>query len=120
MLSNSSFQVLLKINNNGKELIGPIYQSNIKLFIDEIVRKSNINNINTDKIVADVYNKLKEINTTSDIDEQIISSASELACEHYDYPKIAMYLLIRNLHLNTHSNYLDVVRALRINLDAEG
>ena len=118
--SKPNFRVSVQIDRNGSKVLKSLEPQNIKSFIDTIVAKGNIQGLNTDRIVNDVYHKLKEINTIADIDQQIISSASELACEHYDYPKIAMYLLIRNLHKSTHDNYVDVVRDLRVNLDSDG
>ena len=100
--------------------IHPLKYSNLKKSIQLICQKINSPNLNIEKITSNVYSKLKTQNTPQDIDEQIITSSSEMATSHYDYPKIAVWILINNLHKDTHDDYLEVVHVLRSNINKKG
>lgn len=89
-------------------------------YIEIICREMKIMHLDINKITDNVYPKLKENNTIKDIEEQIIISASEMIIEHYDYPKIAIYILISNLQQQTNDDYLETVRKLRANVNKKG
>lgn len=94
--------------------------ANLKKSIQIICQKINAPHLNVDRITSSVYSKLKTHNTLREIDDQIIATTSELVIEHYDYPRIAVWLLINNLHQNTHNDYVEVVRELRANVNIKG
>ena len=58
-------------------------------YILEICKKMKLMHLDIDKIVNNVYPKLKNINTANDINEIIIMYATEMICDHYDYQYIA-------------------------------
>ena len=91
------------------------YQT-LKKYISVICDKLNIKHLDVEKITNNVYPKLKSKNTVQDIDDQIIVCSSEMVIDHYDYPKIATYILINNLHKNTCDKYLDVAKQLIFNV----
>ncbi|AZL89266.1 ribonucleoside-diphosphate reductase large subunit [Megavirus baoshan] len=105
----------LKIIIDGN--IMPLYRGIIKQYIESISQKMEINDIDIDAIVNNVYPKLKDINTLDDIQNQIIASSSEMMIDHYNYPKIATWILINNLHEHTHEDYFHVVSELRSNIN---
>nr|WBF70676.1 ribonucleoside-diphosphate reductase large subunit [Megavirus caiporensis] len=119
------------INNNNRENdnnlkiiidgnVIPLYRDIIKQYIESISQKMEINDIDIDAIVNNVYPKLKDINTLDDIQNQIIASSSEMMIDHYNYPKIAIWILINNLHEHTHDDYFHVVSELRSNINKNG
>ena len=85
-----------------------------------IRRKIEWSNLDLPKLALKVYTHLKIINTLSEIDEQIISSVSDMLTSHYDYSSIAIHILIDNLHNSTHDDYLLVVRELADNVNKNG
>jgi ribonucleotide reductase alpha subunit len=92
----------------------------IKKYILAICQKMNVQHLDTDKIAKNVYPKLKNVNTITEVDDQIVMSATEMVTDHYDYPCIATWILITDLHNNTHDDYLKVVRQLRNNINKKG
>ncbi|ANB50699.1 putative ribonucleotide reductase large subunit [Powai lake megavirus] len=115
------------VNNNAENLkiivdgnTMPLYRGIIKQYIESISQKMEINDIDIDAIVNNVYPKLKDINTLDDIQNQIIASSSEMMIDHYNYPKIAVWILINNLHEHTHDDYFHVVSELRNNINKNG
>lgn len=112
-------QTFLKINHNGIEKTIPLSIDYIRTYLVSICAVINDKNIDVETILNNVYQKLKTINTIDDINEQIISTTSEMASDHHAYPKIATYILIRKLHKNTHSNYEDVIKDLLYNVDSD-
>ena len=89
-------------------------------YILEICKKMKLMHLDIDKIVNNVYPKLKNINTANDINEIIIMSATEMICDHYDYQYIATYLLIKKLHENTFSDYLKIIEQMETNINKKG
>nr|URM62146.1 ribonucleoside diphosphate reductase large subunit [Mimivirus sp.] len=115
------------VNNNDENLkiiidgnTMPLYRGIIKQYIESISQKMEINDIDIDAIVNNVYPKLKDINTLDDIQNQIIASSSEMMIDHYNYPKIATWILINNLHEHTHDDYFHVVSELHNNINKNG
>ncbi|YP_004894644.1 ribonucleotide reductase [Megavirus chiliensis] len=108
----------LKIIIDGNTM--PLYRGIIKQYIESISQKMEINDIDIDAIVNNVYPKLKDINTLDDIQNQIIASSSEMMIDHYNYPKIATWILINNLHEHTHDDYFHVVSELHNNINKNG
>lgn len=89
-------------------------------FIISIVEQVNCNNLDGYKLANNVYPKLKTLNTIEDIKEQIITCASEMIVDHYDYQKIAMWILISDLHKKTHDDFLKVTEQLYNNINING
>ena len=98
----------------------PLKANYILAYLKTICNKINIVVPDINKLLSNVYPKLKKINTVDDIDEQIIASASEMVIDHYIYQKIGIYLLIRNLHKSTDTDYSKVVQELLTNTDLRG
>uniref|UniRef100_A0A6G6AD20 Ribonucleoside-diphosphate reductase n=1 Tax=Borely moumouvirus TaxID=2712067 RepID=A0A6G6AD20_9VIRU len=117
-----------KIINTGDNIVSviingtlqPLYKQVVKQYVNSIFQKMNIGHLNIDPLVDNVYPKLKDVNTLLDVENQIIASSTEMLADHYDYPKTAVYILINNLHENTHEDYLKVVRIMRKNINKNG
>lgn len=90
----------------------------VKQYIDSICQKTNTEHLDTIKLTKSIYPKLKDVNTSDEIKEQIISCSTEMILEHYDYPKIAMWIIISDLHASTHDDYLKVLDQMRSNINA--
>lgn len=75
----------------------------------------NDNDIDLNKIVESVYPKLKTYNTIEELEEQIISSSTEMIIDHYNYPKIAINILIKRLHNETSNNFIEITKQLKEN-----
>jgi ribonucleoside-diphosphate reductase subunit M1 len=89
-------------------------------FINMLCMRLDVLHLNTKKITDSVYSKLKEKNTINDIEEQIISVTSNFVTEHYDYPKLAVWILIKRLHKNTSSDFLETTELLYNNVNKFG
>src|ERR1700688_1521128 len=100
--------------------IAPLDKSYVRSYLTAINKCINSDNINVDTLLENVYPKLKRVNTLDDINDQIIASASEMIIDHYEYQKIAVYLLIKTLHKTTESDYAKMVRLLFENVDGTG
>lgn len=61
------------------------------------------------RMATNVYPKLLSENTIKDIDNVIVSVATNMMVEHYDYEKIAVRILIDRLHSTTHEDYAKVL-----------
>lgn len=105
---------------DGNNTINELFKKNLSDYITEICVERNITYLDVSKITNNVFSQLKKINTLDEIDCQIISSASEMAAIHYDYPQIAMYLLISALHKNTTSNFSELCDILINNVNEKG
>lgn len=92
----------------------------IKKYISTICDKIGANELDVDKITNNVYPKLKTVNTIDEVEEQIVACASEMVVDHYDYPKIATWILITNLHKSTETDYVRVVEQLQSNINKKG
>ena len=92
----------------------------VRSYINAIAQNMNVMHLNIDKLANNVYPKLKTKNTIEDLQFQIITSASEMVTDHYDYPSIATWILINNLHKNTHSDYMKVVEEMKSNVNKKG
>ena len=92
----------------------------IHKYISTICQKMKIEHLEIDKITKNVYPKLKQKNTIKELEDQIIMCASEMVTDHYDYPCIATWILINNLHENTYDDYLKVIKQLRSNANKKG
>lgn len=100
--------------------VRPLESESIYMYIESICQKMNLEHLDIDKIVSNVYPKLKTMNTFDDINDQIVSSASDMATDHYDYPNIGVCILVNNMHKNTHENYLDVANQLYTCVNKKG
>lgn len=90
--------------------ITPVHVSN---YVGKMASKLNIQPVlDYDNFSAKVFSLLKEINTVHDIDEQIIATASGSSSIHPSYDKIGLYILIRDLHNSTHSDFRNVAKEL--------
>jgi ribonucleoside-diphosphate reductase alpha subunit len=118
MSSDSSIFVRLTID--GIDKVAPLREAYIQTYLQSICAKINAPVLDINRILNNVYPKLKKINTIEDIDNQIIASVSEMATDHYIYMKIGTYLLVRDLHKSTKSDYGKVVDQLITNKDAYG
>lgn len=105
--------------SNGNE-INIFTRETLHKYLTSICQKNNIEHLDVEKIISNVYPKLKTINTPKEIDEQIIMSTTEMIIDHYDYPQIAMYILINELHRNTYDDYLMVAKDMRSTVDRRG
>ncbi|BCS83273.1 ribonucleoside-diphosphate reductase large subunit [Cotonvirus japonicus] len=106
--NNFSDTIYLEVNDQ-KQILK---RDAIKEYIDNILQQLDINYLDANKLTDRVYPKLKSVNTNNDIENQIVSSASEMVIYHHDYPKIAMWILMGNLHKNTHDDFLEVSHQL--------
>lgn len=97
-----------------------INQDYIYGYIMAICNEMNVLDLDISVITQNVYPKLKQYNTIGDIEQQIITSTIEMADIHFDYPKIATWILITNLHSSTHDDYLLVARDLKSNINQKG
>lgn len=120
VVSKTSLQIEndIYLMNGGKT--SPLRRDTIKEYIKSICQKMKVEHLDIEKVLNNVYPKLKTINTIKDIEEQIISSSSEMVVDHYDYPCIAMWILINNLHTETHEDYSKVVYQLKNNVNRKG
>ena len=105
------------VNNGLTKVLG---YDTIKKYIATICQKMHVEHLDTDKITNNVYPKLKTKNTIEEVEDQIVMCASEMVTDHYDYPCIATWILINNLHNSTHDDYLKVVRQLKNNINKKG
>ena len=100
--------------------IRQLKKETLEKFIWNICQEMKLKHLDVKKITNNIFPKLKNINTIKDINEQIISISTEMITDHYDYPCIGMWILINNLHENTESDYLKVVKLLRNNINKVG
>lgn len=77
--------------------------------IDEIIKNIKVPHLDSNTVASKVYPKLKTNNTMEEVENQIISTASELVTLHFDYPRIAVYIIIQNLHETTSDDFYEVV-----------
>lgn len=73
------------------------------------------NDIDLNKIVENIYPKLKTYNMIEELEEQIISSSTDMIIDHYNYPKIAINILIKRLHNETSTNFVEITKQLKEN-----
>ena len=106
------------IVNNGSTRV--LKHDAIKKYITTICQKMHVEHLDTEKITNNVYPKLKTRNTIEEVEDQIVMCASEMVTDHYDYPCIATWILINNLHNNTYDDYLKVVNQLKNNINKKG
>ncbi|XWV26085.1 ribonucleoside-diphosphate reductase large subunit [Tupanvirus soda lake] len=116
-INNQTHDKIYIINNGTIKLLK---FDTIKKYISVICQKMKVEHLDVDKIASNVYPKLKTKNTINEVQDQIVMSASEMVTDHYDYPCIATWILINNLHKNTHDDYLKVVQQLRSNINKKG
>ena len=109
-------QIYISENNTTRKLN---YET-IEKYITIICSKMNVGHLDIKKISDNVYPKLKKINTIHEVNNQIVMSASEMITDHYDYPAIATWILVNDLHQNTHDDYLKVAEQLYSNTNKKG
>src|SRR3984885_15164659 len=97
----------------------PLSYDIVRKYLSEIFDSIKLN-LDVDLVVSKVYPKLKFKNSLSDLRNQIIMSSSEMITDHFDYPKIAIALLIDDLHKKTDSDYGKVVDKLYLNINEKG
>jgi ribonucleoside-diphosphate reductase alpha chain len=106
------------VTSDGKKKI--LTYDKLSEYIAEICKKVNSIHLDVKKITNNVFPKLKTNNTINEVEEQIVLSTSEMATEHYDYPQVATWILISNLHENTHDDYLLTAKQLISNTNRKG
>ncbi|MEM3062063.1 MAG: ribonucleoside-diphosphate reductase subunit alpha [Nitrososphaerota archaeon] len=106
------------ISANGQ--VVALSSDTLRDYIRKICQQMKVDHLDVDKVVKHVYPKLKEINTLEEVDDQIVTTTTEMITDHYDYPCIAIWILISKLHSNTHDDYLRVVEDLRNNVNRRG
>lgn len=89
-------------------------------YLFSICQKIDKEYLDVGKITDNVYPKLKMENTLDEIEYQIVMCTSEMVLDHYDYPSIAIRILINNLHSKTNDDYFDVVQQLYNNVNVIG
>lgn len=89
----------------------------LRKYITKICETIAKKHLCVDKIVANVYQKLKNVNTIDEINEQIIMSTSDMMVDHYDYPCVAMWIIIQKLHSETLSDYKELAKRMYANYD---
>ena len=105
-------------NDEGDEQVleyGMIYE-----YVESICQKMGVPHLNVTKVTNDVYPKLKTFNTITEIEDQIVMTVSNMVTDHYDYSAVAMWILISNLHAQTHDDYVEVVKQLFNNVSKTG
>ncbi len=112
--------IFIKVCTGETIQVIPLQKDYVRNYLVSVCEKNNIGHLDIEKILNNVYPKLKKVNEYKDIDDQIIASASDMSVDHYDYQKISVYLLIRDLHDTTSENYLDVAKELKNNNDKHG
>ena len=98
----------------------PLEIESVEKCIGSICKQMHKEYLNIKKITDNVYPKLKNINTIKDVEDQIVMCASEMVTDHYDYPCIATWILVNDLHDKTHDNYLSTVEELYHNINKKG
>lgn len=93
---------------------------NVGRYIELICQELKADHLDVTKITKNVYPKLKTVNMLDDVKNQVVMCASEMVTDHYDYPRIATWILINDLHQKTHDNYLLVVQQLYSNINKIG
>uniref|UniRef100_A0A6C0C679 ribonucleoside-diphosphate reductase n=1 Tax=viral metagenome TaxID=1070528 RepID=A0A6C0C679_9ZZZZ len=101
-----------KVNELKKELISSL--------LKEICTLNNLMHLDIAKLADRVFSYMKKFNTIDDINKQIILTASEMVTEHYDYPSIATFILLYDLHSKTLDDYSKTVKQMRSNLNPKG
>lgn len=89
----------------------------IELCISDIIQESKLTHLDAKKIADKVYPTMKKYNKITDLHEQIIMITTEMCTEHYDYPNIATFLLIDELHRVTDDDYSETVSKMMQNLN---
>ena len=114
---SSKKNIFLTTTFNGKKCRVPLKQKFLEEYVEKICESANTKYVEVARIVNNVYPKLKDVNSICDIDEQIISSVTDMSVYHYEYEKIAVHLLVRDLHKSTSDDYLQIVTQLYNNVD---
>jgi len=92
----------------------------IELCVSDVIQKSKLTHLDAGKITDKVYPTLKTYNKITDLHEQIIMITTEMCTEHYDYPNIATFLLIDELHRVTDDDYSETILKMTQNLNPKG
>lgn len=95
-------------------------KESIHQYIDAICKKTGTKYLDINKLVNNIYPKLKQVNTMKELDEQIVSCSTEMIVDHYDYPTIGVWILVNELHKNTSDDYLMVCEKLYNNVNKKG
>lgn len=100
------------IINQNKYIVTPFI---INKYISRLCKKihKGKNHINIDKLVNNVFPKLKTDNTLVDIQHQIIACSTDMCVEHYKYLDIAGYITILKLHESTYDDYVQLIKLMR-------
>jgi ribonucleoside-diphosphate reductase alpha subunit len=85
--------------------------------IGAIISKIECPHLDASLVARKVYPQLKDRNTYEEIEEQIIATSSELEALHYDYSRIAVYMIVKNLHNATESDFAKVMQIGQLNTD---
>jgi ribonucleotide reductase alpha subunit len=85
--------------------------------VSAVISRIGCNHLDANLVAQKVYPQLKEMNTYKEIEQQIVATASELEALHYDYSRIAVYIIIRNLHNSTETDFSKVLEIGQSNTD---
>ena len=105
-------------NDEGEEEV--LEYGMIHEYVESICQKMGVPHLNVTKVTNDVYPKLKTYNTITEIEDQIVMTVSNMVTDHYDYSAVAMWILISNLHAQTHDDYTEVTKQLFNNTSKTG
>jgi ribonucleotide reductase alpha subunit len=105
---------------DGNGMFKPFTPDNLQVYLNMVCQKNNRKYIDIGEIVNNVFPKLKSYCTVDEIEAQIIASCSDMAIIHNDYPKVAVKLLISNLHRNTSDDIFEVACQLKNNINQKG
>ena len=92
--------------------IGELKISYLIDYISRICEKIGKSDLDIERLATNVFIKLKLINTIEEIENQIVSTSSEMVYYHYDFSCIAIFILISNLHEKTSNDFLQVTETL--------
>ena len=98
----------------------PLNRTEIFDYINSIAQIMKVPHLDILKLTDNVYPKLKNVNTIADIEELVVMCSSEMVTDHYDYPCIATWILIDDLHRKTHDDYLLTATQLYSNVNRKG
>ncbi len=110
----------LKFLKNDEGDVAELSLDDVINYVNHICENCKLTQLDSQKIAHKVYGKLKLVSSENELDKLIISCAAELSVDHYDYPRISVYLLIKKLHDQTDDDYGEVVKKMRANIDRDG
>lgn len=81
------------------------------ILVQFISQSTNIDKtqVMTDWFIDSIYCKLLEINTVTQVEDQIVYTCSNLKVNSVQYERLAVHILISRLHANTHEDYQRII-----------